>query len=268
MSSSKRVAMSVFAAIGSFFIFAGTMFGAVYKPDESGSVTALISLAISFGGPIFVGIYTNKKLKYKSEHPELLSKEQYEKLIMREEGRRERAEATEEMKRERDERRAVVQREKDLNKKEKERKKGERDAYGTLTLVGGLGDLPQGSNCQVVYNSTRIKFTASGQDFVLDASKLLDVSVMTQKEIQKQYVSSIGGAVAGAALLGPIGAIIGGRATQKKINQVSEYLVITYMSDGETKYIVFDVTNSPFIGSGIRNRYKHLKKNENLRVEL
>ena len=101
----------------------------------------------------------------------------------------------------------------------------------------------------------------------METSKLLDVSVMTQTEIQKQYVSSVGGAVAGAVLLGPIGAIIGGRATKKTVNNTSKYLVITYISDEETKYIVFDTTNS-FVGNGIKNKYKYLKKNENIRVEL
>ena len=40
---------------------------------------------------------------------------------------------------------------------------------------------------------------------------------MTNEQISKQAVSSAGGAVAGAVLFGPLGAIIGGRAKGVKI---------------------------------------------------
>ena len=144
---------------------------------------------------------------------------------------------------------------------------------GKLQLVSGLMDLPQGSICKVRYNSYRITFFASGQEFSLDSEKMLDVSVMTPAEIQKQYVSSLGGAVAGSLLmgafgLGPLGAIIGGSASQKTIRLKRKYLVITYVSHEETRYIVFDVTTNPAIGNRIRNTYRYLKKAEAVKVEL
>lgn len=139
---------------------------------------------------------------------------------------------------------------------------------GKLRLVGGLFDLPQGTICKVVYNKDRIMFFASGQEFTLQAEKMLDVSVMTTTEIQKQYVSSIGGAVAGAVLLGPLGAIIGGSASKKTIRNKQKYLVIAYVSGADTKYIVFDVTTSPNIGSRLQTMYRYLKKNEKVKIDL
>lgn len=53
------------------------------------------------------------------------------------------------------------------------------------------------------------------KSFSLPVEKLIDVSVMTNREIQKQYVSSVGGAVAGAMLFGSVGAILGGSAVSK-----------------------------------------------------
>ena len=154
------------------------------------------------------------------------------------------------------------------NLKEAKKKQNKRELSGRLQLIGGLSDLPQGSMCKVFYNQDRIRFIVSGQEFTLEANKMIDVSVMTPTEIQKQYVSSVGGAVAGAILLGPIGAIIGGSASKKTIRKTSRYLVISYRSDGEIKYIVFDVSTEMLLGNSIKNTYRNLKKNENIRVEL
>lgn len=44
--------------------------------------------------------------------------------------------------------------------------------------------------------------------------------IKTDKEIQQQYVSSVGGAVGGAVLFGPLGAITGGRAKKKTVKEV------------------------------------------------
>lgn len=142
------------------------------------------------------------------------------------------------------------------------------NSHGKLQLVGGLSNIPEGSICKVTYNPNRITFLVSGQEFTLESSKMLDVSVMTPTEIQKQYVSSIGGAVAGTVLFGPLGAIIGGSASKKTIKSKRRYLIFTYISDEETTYIVFDVTSSPSIGNNIKSMYRYLKKNENVKIDL
>lgn len=62
--------------------------------------------------------------------------------------------------------------------------------------------------------------------------------------MQKGYTSSISGAVGGAILFGPLGAMVGGRAKQKTSKVVTYYLVVTYQGDNEDiKYISFEVTN-------------------------
>lgn len=63
-------------------------------------------------------------------------------------------------------------------------------------------------------------------------------------EISKQYVSSIGGAVGGALLFGPVGAVIGGRAKQKKSKNVTNYLIITYTDNNEIKYLGFEINKN------------------------
>lgn len=136
-----------------------------------------------------------------------------------------------------------------------------------LQLVGGL-DLAAGSICSAVCSPESISFSASGQTFTLSPEKLIDVSVMTPQEIQTQYVSSVGGAIAGGILLGPIGAALGGSAQKKKTKIIRQYLIFAYQADAEVKYIVFDVTSAPQNGKKISKIYAYLKKNENKRVSL
>ena len=62
-------------------------------------------------------------------------------------------------------------------------------------------------------------------------------------EIQKSNVSSIGGAIGGAFLFGPLGSMIGGRSKEKTSNIVTSYLVFTYLDHDEIKYISFNCTN-------------------------
>lgn len=91
--------------------------------------------------------------------------------------------------------------------------------------------------------SDRFEFKSGSIQFKLAKSKIVDISITTDTDIQKQYVSSIGGAVGGAVLFGPLGAMIGGRAKQKKTINVSYYMIITYKNENdELKYIGFDVT--------------------------
>lgn len=136
-----------------------------------------------------------------------------------------------------------------------------------LQLVGGL-DLAAGSICSAVCSPGSISFSASGQTFTLSPEKLIDVSVMTPQEIQTQYVSSVGGAIAGGILLGPIGAALGGSAQKKKTKIIRQYLIFAYQADAEVKYIVFDVTSAPQNGKKISKIYAYLKKNENKQVSL
>ena len=136
-----------------------------------------------------------------------------------------------------------------------------------LQLVGGL-DLAAGSICSAVCSPESISFSASGQTFTLSPEKLIDVSVMTPQEIQTQYVSSVGGAIAGGILLGPIGAALGGSAQKKKTKIIRQYLIFAYQADAEVKYIVFDVTSAPQNGKKISKIYAYSKKNENKQVSL
>lgn len=230
MKTAKYLSFAVIAAIVSFWgiILLWFILYMMMGEPQSDGFFAALILC-SIVVPILVAIWTYKRFKNKDNDPTLEIK---------------------------------------TNLKEAKKKENKRELSGRLQLIGGLSDLPQGSICKVFYNQNRIRFIASGQEFTLEANKMIDVSVMTPTEIQKQYISSVGGAIAGAVLLGPIGAIIGGSASKKTIRKTNRYLVISYRSDEEIKYIIFDVSTEMLLGNSIKNTYKNLKKNENIRVEL
>jgi hypothetical protein len=88
----------------------------------------------------------------------------------------------------------------------------------------------------------KVIFERNEITYNLSFDKIRDVTIKTDIEIQKAYVSSIGGAVGGAVLFGPLGAMIGGRAKQKENKTINNYLIFTYDKDNNIDFITFDVT--------------------------
>jgi len=120
-------------------------------------------------------------------------------------------------------------------------------AMATLPHTSGL-PVANGILCSIHSYSDRIHFKANNMEFNLDKEKITDVAIATSTEIQKSYVSSVGGAVGGAVLFGPLGAIVGGRAKEKESRTITKYLIFTYKKDDEIQYISFD-TSGNFVQS-------------------
>lgn len=140
---------------------------------------------------------------------------------------------------------------------------------GVFTFTGGL-NLPPSVKCKVHCLRSRVVIEANGQEFSLPVEKIVDVSVMSTTEIQKQYVSNVGGAIAGGMLLGPLGAILGGGVRQMAIRKRSKFLIFTYMDTDidETKYIAFDVTKKMSQAQKFKNKFRSLKRYENVQIDL
>lgn len=108
--------------------------------------------------------------------------------------------------------------------------------------IAGL-PVPDGAFCVVLLCPDRYVFDRDGNQFNLAFEKVSDVVCKTETEIQNNYVSSVGGAIAGAALFGPVGAAIGGRAKKKTDRIVHKYLIFAYEKEEQTDFITFDCTN-------------------------
>ncbi len=139
--------------------------------------------------------------------------------------------------------------------------------WGRFPFIGGL-NLPEGAPCMAIALRSRVVFTAFGQEYSLPADKIISASVMTKRQIQRQYVSSAGGAVAGAMLLGPVGALIGGAAGQRSIRSSTKYLIFTYQDGEEIKYIVFDATGKGSLANRFKRRYKERRQMETVKIDL
>ncbi len=139
---------------------------------------------------------------------------------------------------------------------------------GHFYHMSGL-NFPPETKCKVSYWSDHLSFSAMNQTFALAHSKVRSVTKTTKKAIQQQYVSSIGGAVAGAALFGPLGAIIGGSAKQKTVRNYSRYLIFAYGDPGkDTKYIILSLTDWGSDGRKFISAYKKQLRGTGTQIDL
>lgn len=107
--------------------------------------------------------------------------------------------------------------------------------------IAGLS-FPEGVKAYVCLLSNGFAFSALNQDVFLPEEKISSVSIT---KLSKLYaVSNAGGAIAGGMALGPIGALIGGAPQLSMLETNSPLLIISYNSDDETKYIIFDAQNN------------------------
>lgn len=109
----------------------------------------------------------------------------------------------------------------------------------TLKHVSGLNVRP-GAACDITIKLDKVNINSQGVTFVINKSKIVDVSI--QKDISncRQAVSSAGGALAGGLVFGVVGAAIGGRTKVKNIKSTNKYVVLTYNKDDDVSYIVFE----------------------------
>lgn len=139
---------------------------------------------------------------------------------------------------------------KDFKKAEKRIKKAVQKEKEQRTIRGAhIAGLPLRENvlCTVYLNDDNIEITSSGNIFKINLDRVTDLTLKTESEISVQSVSSAGGAIAGAVLFGPVGALIGGRVKQKKDVQTRECFIITYIKqNNDIDYIGFYVTGNRF----------------------
>ena len=93
-----------------------------------------------------------------------------------------------------------------------------------LAHVNGL-PIPENTYCNIATFPDRMEFKAGTTNITLMREKITDMVIKTDTEIQKQIVSSTGGAIAGAVLFGPLGAIIGfdTKGSLKQFKLINEF---------------------------------------------
>ncbi|MFJ7971324.1 hypothetical protein [Psychrobacillus sp. NPDC096389] len=136
--------------------------------------------------------------------------------------------------------------------------------------VNHMTGLPVAEGAEVfVYRcENKVVFERNQDTFELESANMKDILIKTDVEIQKNYVSSVGGAVGGYVLFGPLGAMVGGRAKEKKSTTVEKYLIFDYINkEGKQDFISFEVTNEPNAILFNTNHY-NITKNERTTISL
>ena len=117
--------------------------------------------------------------------------------------------------------------------------------FVSVPSASGL-PVPERTLAQVYYFDDHVEIDAGGVEYDLSMDKIQSVSIQTNVDRQTQFVSSAGGALLGAAVAGPIGAVVGGRIKEKQTQQTESYLIIHYIGkDGTLAVLSFVATHTP-----------------------
>lgn len=145
-----------------------------------------------------------------------------------------------------------------------------KNASFSITIPHLIGlSIPENVFTMIYVCPNSYEFEANGVTFSLNKEKITDISLKTDTEIQKQIVSSVGGAIGGAVLFGPLGAIIGGRAKTKELKTVTTCLIFTYEKDNTINYIAFDASNTLANSLKLVNDFKANSSHKgNKKIEL
>lgn len=125
-----------------------------------------------------------------------------------------------------------------------------------LKLVGGL-PIAKDTMIEIHYTPQEIVFTKNNQTFKMTLEKIISVDRVSSKDTNAQ----IAGAAAGLFLFGAMGMAAG--ALSEKY-----FLVISYKSDGETKFITFEEGDSAKFTKELVSRFQNDNPKTNEVVEL
>lgn len=131
--------------------------------------------------------------------------------------------------------------------------------HSTLKHTDGL-PLAAGVPVEVYYSPDKFTFVKDLQEITVSREKITDVDCVTGKDLKAQQLA---GAVAGKYILGGLGgAIIG------SLSSTSMYLVISYTSDGEDKYIILDTYVSGTFALKVQKEFKNTNTSATKQIEL
>lgn len=131
--------------------------------------------------------------------------------------------------------------------------------------------LAENAICSVNMSDDEFNFCSGSTAIILKMDKVVDVMDVTDKQVLQSVTPSISGAVAGAALFGTLGAVIGGRARTHTKEQNVHYIVFNYINQQDTMANIclelsdkLDIEESRIM-SGI---FHHDRPNQPTQVEL
>ncbi len=134
---------------------------------------------------------------------------------------------------------------KELKDKQKESKEKGTEILAKISVhhVEGL-PISEKTSCKLVLTSNNLSIIGGGTNFNIAISQLKAAELKTDKEIANIVHSSAVKGIAGGLLFGPIGLVVGARATSKEKKTYKHYLILNYInSTGELAAIMFNVSD-------------------------
>lgn len=130
----------------------------------------------------------------------------------------------------------------------------------------GLPNIKERSLVNVFANNEKLVIAYKDIKYEIDFPKLIAVQFVNKVEQLEKNKSSLARSVAGAILLGPLGAMAGAASGVGTEKEIGNFVVINYKSDGETKVIILQSRAKKF-AKEMRNRIIKLNT-ENGTVKL
>ena len=142
-------------------------------------------------------------------------------------------------------------------------------AHLFLSHISGLS-VSERILCEILAMKDTYSFIASNITSSLKREKVIDIAMKSETEVQQQYVSSVGGAVLGGALLGVAGAAYGGRAKKMEVKTTTSYLVFTYKGDSneDIRHLIFEAEYNKEIKKLIEDFEANKKSDNSMNIEL
>lgn len=114
--------------------------------------------------------------------------------------------------------------------------------YAGLVHLAGL-PIPENVPCLMLYMDDRLLFLWENKTVRLNLTQIQNMAFTFEFQTQDHLTSSIGSAVVGGMLAGPIGAAIGGRTKKRQTTTHKRYLIIEAADgQGQPMRIILDAT--------------------------
>ncbi|EJU22973.1 hypothetical protein HMPREF1143_0494 [Peptoanaerobacter stomatis] len=130
-----------------------------------------------------------------------------------------------------------------MDQRKEERKIAKTFGIKKVRHISGL-PIPEGTMTNLFYTWDNFQMSVDGANYNVESNRIMGAVYKKKKElINISRSSSIGKAALGGILLGPIGIALGGMKDTHKDYKESYVLAISYISENEAKYLIFETDN-------------------------